>query len=382
MQGLPAGWYVDPAREPLELSSIFLRGWQFVCHAADLPAPGTAVRYDCGDRSAFVLRKRAGSLAAYRNACSHRGARLVDGDPGTGLAFVLDGRVRCPYHGWCYDEHGRLESIPAGQGFDVDATAEHALAELPVTEWRGLVFVCLGTPERPLEAALGDAAVDWPDASAMRRLGEPRNVAVAADWKLACEHALDTAHLHVARSTPAPRVFEPLAFAAAGPDALRATARAVDPSRAAWPARAYLRAADGVDDAHLLYLWPNLLLLAAPDALCVLQVLPLRTGQCRWRLVRYGMPDASDGQRLRRYLHERAWRRALYDDARRLERVQHGLGNFSPDHTFALDAAQPGLQWFAERCRRAEAPEGRAATRRKATTPRTRKRPAPAATTS
>jgi phenylpropionate dioxygenase-like ring-hydroxylating dioxygenase large terminal subunit len=362
VRGLPAGWYVDPARGPLEFSHVFGRSWQFVCHAADLPAPGTVARLDCAGRSAFVLRTRTLELRAFRNACSHRGSRLVDGDPGTGLAFCVDGRVRCPYHGWAYDEDGRLESIPAGQCFDTADPASLALAALPVTQWRGLVFVAFGAPDRSLEAAVGKGATDWPDVSSMRRLAEPRSVDVAADWKLACEHALDTAHLRVTRPAPRSRLVEPSEFRVVSPDALRATGTPVESARASWPTRAYLQlAGDGGTAADFLFLWPNLLLCLAGGTLTVAQALPLRAGACRVRAMRYGGSDSTRDARRRRYLHERVLRRALQDDARLLERVQHGLGNLEPASTLPIDDAQPGLRWFVERCRAAFGPGADAA---------------------
>ncbi|HET7203720.1 MAG TPA: aromatic ring-hydroxylating dioxygenase subunit alpha [Steroidobacteraceae bacterium] len=354
MRGLPAGWYLDPARGPLEFSAVFGRSWQFVCHAADLPAAGTAARFDCGGRSAFVLRTRALGLHAFRNACSHRGSRLVDGDPGTGLAFCVDGRVRCPYHGWTYDEQGRLESIPADQRFEESEPGAVALTSLPVAQWRGLVFVAFGAPERALEAALDEAATDWPDVPTMRRLAEPRTLAVEADWKLACEHALDTAHLGVTRPTPKSRLFEPGRFTVAGAEAMRAAGVPVDAARASWSARMFLRLSSpdaAPPRATWLYLWPNLLLGTTADTLTVLQALPVRTGTSRLRVLRYGRQDSSRTARLLRYLHERVVRRALLDDARLLERVQQGLANVDAATTMPIDAAQPGLRWFVERCR-------------------------------
>ena len=83
MLGLPAASYLDPAAALAERKSVFHRSWQFVCHVSDLPAPGTAIRFDCAGLSAVVLRGRDGGLHGYRNVCRHRGSRLVDGDAGT-----------------------------------------------------------------------------------------------------------------------------------------------------------------------------------------------------------------------------------------------------------------------------------------------------------
>ena len=373
MHGLPAGWYSDPGRGPLEFSNVFAGRWQFVCHAADLPAPGTAARFDLTGHSALLLRTRALEFRAFRNVCSHRGSRLVDGDPGTGLAFCVDGRVRCPYHGWTYGEDGRVESVPAGQAFDATALATASLTPLPVAQWRGLVFVAFGTPERPLDAAFGAAAEDWPDLAALRRSAEPRSIDVAADWKLACEHALDTAHLHVPRAAPKSRLYEPVAYAPGGPDVLCAPGAPIDAARASWPARACLQQlGERGGHAQFLFLWPNLLLCLGAGALTVVQALPTQPGRCRLRALRYGTAEATAPARRIRYLQERVLRRALLDDARLLERAQHGLASCAPTATFPVDEAQPGLHWFVERCRAALDTAGAAATKSRTRTRRAR----------
>jgi phenylpropionate dioxygenase-like ring-hydroxylating dioxygenase large terminal subunit len=360
VRGLPAGWYTDPGRGPLEFSGVFARSWQFACHVADLPAPGTVARFDCADQSVFVLRTRALELRAFRNVCRHRGSRLVDGDPGTGLAFCVDGRVRCPYHGWTYDEDGRLESVPDGQRFDEDTLATSSLTPLPVAQWHGLVFVAFGAAERALADAFGDAGHDWPDFTALRRWAEPRVIEVAVDWKLACEHALDTAHLRVVRASPRSRLFEPVEFSPKGPDVLVARGVPVETTRASWPARTCLQLlGERGRSADFLFLWPNLLLCRAEGTLTVVQALPRRPGACRLRAMRYGVVDSSRDALRVRYLQERVLRRALVDDAKLLERAQHGVAMLEPAATMPVDAAQPGLHWFIERCRAmAAAPDG------------------------
>jgi len=65
-------------------------------------------------------------------------------------------------------------------------------------------------------------------------------------------------------------------------------------------------------------------------------------------------------------------RRALLDDARLLERAQHGLASCAPTATFPVDEAQPGLHWFVERCRAALDTAGAAATKSRTRTRRAR----------
>jgi phenylpropionate dioxygenase-like ring-hydroxylating dioxygenase large terminal subunit len=356
VRGLPARFYLDAARAPLEFSAIFASSWQFVCHTSDLPAPGTAVRFDCGGRSAVVLRTKAGGLQGFRNACRHRGARLIEGDAHTGLAFCIDGRLRCPYHGWTYDESGALTHVPAGQHFDEFDVEAHSLHPLEVAQWRGLVFVAFETPAVAVEQVLDAVAGAWPDLTSMRRVTEPRATPCAADWKLACEHTLDTAHLDIARPALKPRLFAPVVYGRGDGDALSATAEvATGASGDTWSARLYRQLLLDRESipahAEYVYLWPNLLLQRAPDGLSVLQILPVAVGHSTFRELRYAPPDASKTMRLLRYTHQRVRRQALAADARLLARVQQGLAVQGGDETGPIATGEVGLRWFTERCR-------------------------------
>ncbi len=363
MLGLPASWYLDPDRAPLEDSAIFAPSWQFVCHVSDLPAPGTAVRFDCGGRSAVVLRTRAGSLQGLRNVCRHRGARLVEGDAHTGLAFCIDGRLRCPYHGWTYDESGALVGIPAGQRFDEFDADAHSLHPLHVAQWRGLVFAAFQAPQQTVEQVLDAAAGAWPDLTSMRRVIEPRTTHCAADWKLVCEHSLDLAHVDIARPTVKPRLFSPLVFERGTGDALRATAAVASGTLGdTWSSRMYrqlLRDRQAAPvRAEFVYLWPNLLLQLAPDGLAIRQVLPGATGHSTLRELRYATPDPGREMRLLRYTHQRVRRQAFAADTRLLERVQQGMTMLGATATGPIATGEVGLRWFAGHCHARLSPPG------------------------
>jgi phenylpropionate dioxygenase-like ring-hydroxylating dioxygenase large terminal subunit len=357
MRGLPAAAYLDSSTAALEHEQIFDRSWQFVCHASDLPAPGTAMRFDLAGRSLAVLRGRDGALRGFLNVCRHRGSRLVDGDPRTGLAFCVDARLRCPYHGWTYDESGALVHVPDAAHFGELDRSAHALDAVCVEQWRGLVFVAFAQPATSLAAALEQFERPGDDAAtaALRRLQEPQLHPCGADWKLACEQLLDVSHHAIARPGLKPAVVEAKPFAPCGTSALQLRTTIADTAAApTWPARAYARSlpASAGRSADLLFVWPNLLLQFLPDALAVLQVLPDATGACVLREVEYGPGSSSRELRLARYARSRVRRRARADDCRIVERVQQGLasgGSGSGGGPIAVH--EMGLRWFAERWR-------------------------------
>jgi phenylpropionate dioxygenase-like ring-hydroxylating dioxygenase large terminal subunit len=352
VRGLPASDYLDPARTVLEAATLFERSWQFACHAADLPSPGTAARLDCAGRSVFVLRGRDGELRAFRNACRHRGTRLVDGDALTGLAFCIDARVRCPYHGWTYDDAGRLLEVPDAQCYTDLEPDTLELHTAWVEQWRGLVFVAFRQPEGSLHERLDGLFADWPHLGAWRRLDEPVVTHLACDWKIACEHLLDGAHGSVTRPRRMPRVFESPRYSPCGPHALEASAAlAHETGQASWSVRAFqalATAAQAEPRARYLYLWPNQRLCLAPDGASLVQVLPSFSGGSAVREVAFGSPAARRELRLMRYARQRVDREARRGEARLLERVQHGLASLPAGETGPIDDDETGVRWFVQ----------------------------------
>lgn len=65
---------------------------------------------------AYVLVRLHGRVVAFHDRCPHRNARLSQG-------VVVDGCLRCPYHGWTFDADGVLCEVPAlGPGATVPSS--------------------------------------------------------------------------------------------------------------------------------------------------------------------------------------------------------------------------------------------------------------------
>src|SRR5262245_28530054 len=77
----------------VEMSRLWPRVWQIACREEELPAAGDFVEYRIGDQSILVVREASGSIAAFHNACLHRGTRLAEGQ-----GHFKGERIRCPYH--------------------------------------------------------------------------------------------------------------------------------------------------------------------------------------------------------------------------------------------------------------------------------------------
>jgi len=358
VEGLPARFYTEEGILLIERDRMLWPSWQLVGHVSDLPASGTALRFDLLGRSLFVLRTGGGGLRAFRNACRHRGTRLIEGDAGTGLAFCVDGRVRCPYHGWAYDDSGVLVHVPDAEGYPGLDPSRLGLEPYEVAVWHGLIFVAPQT-RSPHWDCLGDASSP-PCAERfepMRRSGEPRLEHCAANWKVLCEQWLDARHLDVAQ--PGFRALfsgRPRARGAPGPVRLEAEINGTDAP--AWSVRAYgrrLRAGNGTGHAaelrwSRLFLAPNAVLDVFPDHLRTVQFLPIAAERTLVREVVYAHPDGSRDARASRYLAGRFHRVARASALRLAERTQRGLAT-SGHAGGPIAADEPALREFVERLR-------------------------------
>ena len=359
MQALAAACYTDPGFYALEREHILLPSWQLVCHLADLPAPGTAMRFDFLGRSALLLRGSDGRIRGFRNVCRHRGSRLIEGDPTTGLAFCVDARVRCPSHGWEYDHGGALVLVPRETEYAGLERAGHALAPVGVETALGFVFAAFETPQAPLAGRWQECAAELEPyrIAAMRRITEPRILPRRANWKLACEQALDSQRNSPAQLTP--RAVEPGRHVITRHgDLLCVEGELAGREATPWSARAYEYFAP--EHVHLpparrrlwcrYFLWPNLVLDAYPDQVVVQQILPMGPRETVIREIAYALPDARREMRMTRYLNARVRRRLEAADRRTSERLQAGIdtGDYRPG---PLAGDDNGIRWHVGRLR-------------------------------
>lgn len=359
MQAHAAACYTDPGHFALERERILLPSWQLVCHVADLPAPGTAIRFDFLGRSALLLRGPDGAIRGLSNVCRHRGSRLIEGDRATGLAFCVDGRIRCPSHGWEYDATGALARVPRDEQYGgLDRTA-HALAPFPVETALGFVFAAFERPATPLASRLQDCSTELEPyrVAAMRRITEPRPVRRNANWKLVCEQALDSHRASPVQPAPRPAEAGRQAYARHG-ELLRIEGALAGGDATPWSVRAYDRFRPELSwlpparrrSWVRYFLWPNLVLDVYPEQLVVQQVLPLGPHETVLRETAYALPDATREMRLARYANERFRRRLEAADRRTCERLQAGIdtGDYRPG---PLAADDYGIRWHVGRLR-------------------------------
>jgi phenylpropionate dioxygenase-like ring-hydroxylating dioxygenase large terminal subunit len=126
----------------------------------------------------LVAWRSGGVACIWKDICIHRGAQLSRG-------CVKGGLLMCPYHGWTYNTAGQCTKIPAHPEQKPPPRAK--AMTFPVVERYGLIWTCMGTPERPL--------IEFPeyeDASYRKVMCGPYLVNASAPRII--ENSLDVAH--------------------------------------------------------------------------------------------------------------------------------------------------------------------------------------------
>ncbi len=134
---VPAGNYYEPDRWRLEVDRIFKRLPLTLAFSTELRSPGDYRSLLVADVPVLLTRGSDGSVRAFLNVCSHRGAVVVPEGSGSARRFT------CPYHAWSYDNEGGLVGIYKQKDFgEVDKSCM-GLTPLPVAERAGLIFAVL-----------------------------------------------------------------------------------------------------------------------------------------------------------------------------------------------------------------------------------------------
>lgn len=132
-----------------EKRAVWDREWFCVGHHGAIPNPGDYVSITVNDDPLLVQRRDDGGVRVMSAVCQHRGHVLGEAR-GNARMFT------CPFHGWSYDETGKLVSAP-----EMDAHAslaelqqKYCLPSLRTEVWNGFIFVNMDGKARPLAPRL------------------------------------------------------------------------------------------------------------------------------------------------------------------------------------------------------------------------------------
>ena len=189
--------FEDRALFDAEMEFCFERMWNFLCHESQVPDPGDYWATHIGTQPVFVHRQEDGSLKAFVNACSHRGAVLTPFRSGNAKT------ITCRFHGWSYRCSGEcigIKNEEGGYGVGFDRARYDLTPIAKVEEYRGFVFGALTDEVPDLRDHLGEArffidlfADQSPDGLEIVRGSQ--TYVCDHDWKVQADNVTDGYHV-------------------------------------------------------------------------------------------------------------------------------------------------------------------------------------------
>ena len=160
------------------MGDLMRRYWHPVAGVAELKEnPTKAVRL-LGE-NLVLFKDRSGTLGLIQESCPHRRVNLLYGIP------EQEG-IRCPYHGWRFNEKGQCLEMPA-EAPDSTFKDRVTAKTYPVEELAGMVFAYLGPDPVPL-------LPNWEPFVRENVLRDIGWAVVPCNWLQIMENSLDPVH--------------------------------------------------------------------------------------------------------------------------------------------------------------------------------------------
>ena len=191
--------FTDPDIFELEMKYIFEKNWVYLCHESQIAKPNDFFTVYMGRQPVIVTRDKEGEIHGFINACSHRGAQLVNTGCGNKRKLV------CPFHMWTFDMKGELLDCGESKGnvgYSDDFTKDDlGLQKIGnIESYRGFVFGVLDDNACTLKEHLGetthmiDMLVDQSD-DGLEIIPGATSYTYDGNWKLQAENGVDGYHL-------------------------------------------------------------------------------------------------------------------------------------------------------------------------------------------
>ena len=190
--------YYDEDYFKQELEKLWLKSWLFACRDEDIPNVGDRIPLEVGPLSFFIVRSQPDEFKAFYNSCLHRGTKLCSKhQSGT--------EIRCPFHGWEWNNDGTLKFIPSHWDFTGVTRANGSLREVKVGRWGGNLFINADPKSGTIEEALQVIPQHFRDFDMENRYTAARfRKLVLANWKVSQEAFMESYHLYATHPEAVP----------------------------------------------------------------------------------------------------------------------------------------------------------------------------------
>jgi phenylpropionate dioxygenase-like ring-hydroxylating dioxygenase large terminal subunit len=185
---LPAWLYTDPAVLEVEKKEIFSKTWQYVGHISQVQRPGDYFTAEVADKPVIIARGNDDVVRAFYNVCTHRAAKLVEGEGNKSL-------FTCPYHAWTFHTDGRLNKAPNMKGVEHFHHEDFCLKPIRLEIQESFIFVNLDPGAQPMSAVFGDLFEGF-KRFRFENLKKVRVVETVckANWKVGIDNYLECDH--------------------------------------------------------------------------------------------------------------------------------------------------------------------------------------------
>lgn len=150
---IPTDRYISQDYADRERQAIWMKTWQVVGRADELPRAGDWKEHRIFNQSYIVVRGRDDKLRGFVNACRHRGNKICEGK-GNSRGFT------CPYHLWSYAHDGRLVGMARPDLVGPIDREQYGLLPVSVDCFAGFIFLNPDPDAEPLAEFIGKDVAD------------------------------------------------------------------------------------------------------------------------------------------------------------------------------------------------------------------------------
>jgi len=183
---LPTEYYLSEKQFYKELE-LLRQTWQYV-GSIDQLSDGDFFTIDIANEPILVTKRNEDGytkMAALSNVCRHKGTTLVNEPCGSARNF------RCPYHGWTYDNKGKLLGCPEFEGVKNFEKEENGLREFTVACLNNFIFISLNGREGGEFQKYAKFLQNTMPVTRHLQFSERREYDVNCNWKIFVDNYLD-----------------------------------------------------------------------------------------------------------------------------------------------------------------------------------------------
>lgn len=184
--------FLDPDYYAREQAQVFRRLPLAITVSAMLPEPNMVLAHNGYNLPLLVTRDREGVAHVFLNACTHKGATLVNS-----CEARKGGRISCPFHAWTYALDGELIGVARPETFANLERRARGLVELPSREAGGIIWAILDRHAAPDFSLLTEQIVADLDALELGRqhVYGRKTFTLNGNWKQIIEPFLEGYHV-------------------------------------------------------------------------------------------------------------------------------------------------------------------------------------------